>query len=51
MVDASVKYHVAKYEDTGTELILGEGRVIGPRTLEVKPGTAAHAVSRRSGSF
>jgi pyruvate/2-oxoglutarate dehydrogenase complex dihydrolipoamide dehydrogenase (E3) component len=36
MVDASVKYHVAKYEETGTELILGEGRVIGPRTVEVK---------------
>jgi len=36
MVDASVKYHLAKYRESGTELILGEGRMVGRRTLEVK---------------
>ncbi|HEX4136662.1 MAG TPA: FAD-dependent oxidoreductase [Bryobacteraceae bacterium] len=36
MVDADVKEHLAKYKQTGTDLILGKGRMIGPRTLEVK---------------
>jgi hypothetical protein len=36
MVDASVKYHLDKYRESGTDLILGEGRLVGHRTLEVK---------------
>jgi hypothetical protein len=36
MVDASVKYHLAKYTESGTDLILGEGRMVGRRTLDVK---------------
>ena len=36
MVDADVKEHLDKYKQTGTDLILGEGRMIGRRTLEVK---------------
>lgn len=36
MVEDSVKYHLAKYKDSGADLILGEGRMTGPRTLEVK---------------
>lgn len=36
MVDASVEYHLARYKESGTDLILGEGRMIGRRTLEVK---------------
>jgi pyruvate/2-oxoglutarate dehydrogenase complex dihydrolipoamide dehydrogenase (E3) component len=36
MVDADVKEHLAKYKETGTDLILGEGRMVGRRTLEVK---------------
>jgi pyruvate/2-oxoglutarate dehydrogenase complex dihydrolipoamide dehydrogenase (E3) component len=36
MVEASVKYHLAKYRESGTDLILGEGRMVGRRTLEVK---------------
>jgi pyruvate/2-oxoglutarate dehydrogenase complex dihydrolipoamide dehydrogenase (E3) component len=36
MVDASVKYHLDKYRESGTDLILGEGRMVGRRTLEVK---------------
>src|SRR5258708_10105476 len=37
MVDGLVKIHLANYEKSGAELILGEGRLVGPRTLEVKP--------------
>ena len=45
MVDADVKEHLAKYKQTGTDLILGEGRMIGRRTLEVKTReTGSHAV-------
>jgi pyruvate/2-oxoglutarate dehydrogenase complex dihydrolipoamide dehydrogenase (E3) component len=36
MVDALVKTHLANYERSGAELILGEGRFIGAKTLEVK---------------
>jgi pyruvate/2-oxoglutarate dehydrogenase complex dihydrolipoamide dehydrogenase (E3) component len=37
MVDALVQKHLANYRDSGAELILGEGRMVGPRTVEVKP--------------
>jgi pyruvate/2-oxoglutarate dehydrogenase complex dihydrolipoamide dehydrogenase (E3) component len=36
MVDLNVKGQLAMYKKSGTNLILGEGRMIGPRTLEVK---------------
>jgi pyruvate/2-oxoglutarate dehydrogenase complex dihydrolipoamide dehydrogenase (E3) component len=36
MDDASVKYHLTKYKESGTDLILGEGRMVGRKTLEVK---------------
>jgi pyruvate/2-oxoglutarate dehydrogenase complex dihydrolipoamide dehydrogenase (E3) component len=36
MVEASVKFHLARYKESGTDLILGEGRMVGHRTLEVK---------------
>src|SRR5262245_66304013 len=36
MVDGLVKMHLAKYDDSGAELILGEGRLTGPRTVDVK---------------
>lgn len=36
MVEASVKYHLARYKDSGADLILGEGRMTGPRMLEVR---------------
>jgi len=36
MVDLNVKGQLARYKKSGTNLILGEGRMIGPRTLEVK---------------
>jgi pyruvate/2-oxoglutarate dehydrogenase complex dihydrolipoamide dehydrogenase (E3) component len=36
MVDEQVRRHLIAYEDSGAELILGEGRLTGPRTIEVK---------------
>jgi pyruvate/2-oxoglutarate dehydrogenase complex dihydrolipoamide dehydrogenase (E3) component len=35
MVSADVEFHRSKYEQTGGELIIGSGRFVGPRTLEV----------------
>jgi pyruvate/2-oxoglutarate dehydrogenase complex dihydrolipoamide dehydrogenase (E3) component len=35
MVSADVEFHRSKYEQTGGELIMGSGRFVGPRTLEV----------------
>jgi pyruvate/2-oxoglutarate dehydrogenase complex dihydrolipoamide dehydrogenase (E3) component len=35
MVDDLIQLHLDLYESSGAELILGEGRFIGPRTLEV----------------
>jgi len=35
MVDELIQVHLANYQKSGAELILGEGRLVGPRTLEV----------------
>jgi pyruvate/2-oxoglutarate dehydrogenase complex dihydrolipoamide dehydrogenase (E3) component len=35
MVDALVAIHVKKYQDTGAELVMGQARFTGPKTLEV----------------
>jgi pyruvate/2-oxoglutarate dehydrogenase complex dihydrolipoamide dehydrogenase (E3) component len=35
MVEGLVKIHVANFESSGTELIMGTGRFVGPKTLEV----------------
>lgn len=35
MVDAEVEFHLKKYKESGAELIMGRGRFVGPRTLEV----------------
>jgi pyruvate/2-oxoglutarate dehydrogenase complex dihydrolipoamide dehydrogenase (E3) component len=35
MVDALVAFHLDRYEATGTELIMGTGRIVGPQTVEV----------------
>jgi len=35
MVDEIVEVHLEKYHQSGSELILGEGRFIAPRTLQV----------------
>jgi pyruvate/2-oxoglutarate dehydrogenase complex dihydrolipoamide dehydrogenase (E3) component len=36
MVDGLIATHRQRYEASGTELILGEGRFVAPKTLEVK---------------
>ena len=35
MVDTLVAIHVAKYKATGAELVMGEAKFIGPKTIEV----------------
>ena len=35
MVSSLIDTHLAAYQDSGTELIMGSGRFIGPRTVEV----------------
>jgi pyruvate/2-oxoglutarate dehydrogenase complex dihydrolipoamide dehydrogenase (E3) component len=35
MVDGMVSLNAGVYRDSGTELIMGEGRFVGPRTVEV----------------
>jgi pyruvate/2-oxoglutarate dehydrogenase complex dihydrolipoamide dehydrogenase (E3) component len=35
MVDGLIKIHVANFKSSGTELIMGMGRFVGPKTLEV----------------
>src|SRR2546425_4872631 len=36
MVDAQVAAHVRNYKDSGTELVMGSGRFVAPKTLEVR---------------
>ena len=35
MVDAQIAAHLRNYKDSGTELIMGSGRFVAPKTLEV----------------
>ena len=35
MVDGLVEMHLAKYRESGAELVMGSGRFVGPRTIEV----------------
>jgi pyruvate/2-oxoglutarate dehydrogenase complex dihydrolipoamide dehydrogenase (E3) component len=36
MVDREIDFHLKKYMATGVELIMGEGRFVAPKTLEVQ---------------
>jgi pyruvate/2-oxoglutarate dehydrogenase complex dihydrolipoamide dehydrogenase (E3) component len=36
MVDAQIAAHLRNYKDSGTELIMGSGRFVSPKTLEVR---------------
>src|SRR5438445_13556804 len=36
MVDRQVDAHLRAYKDSGTELIMGTGRFVAPKTLEVR---------------
>jgi pyruvate/2-oxoglutarate dehydrogenase complex dihydrolipoamide dehydrogenase (E3) component len=44
MVEGLIQLHMTKYKDSGAELILGEGRFVGPKTLEIesKDGNKRH---------
>ncbi len=35
MVDGLIAFHLERYRATGAELIMGHGRLVGPRTVEV----------------
>src|SRR5271168_4647904 len=35
MIDREIELHLDLYKQTGTELIMGSGRFIGPKTIEV----------------
>ncbi|HEY2588995.1 MAG TPA: FAD-dependent oxidoreductase [Tepidisphaeraceae bacterium] len=39
MVESEVEFHLQKYRETGAELIMGRGRFIAPKTLEVALNT------------
>src|SRR5262245_53530696 len=36
MVDRQIDAHLRLYKDSGAELIMGSGRFVGPKTLEVR---------------
>jgi pyruvate/2-oxoglutarate dehydrogenase complex dihydrolipoamide dehydrogenase (E3) component len=35
MVDGGIEFHLQAYKDSGAELIMGAGRFVGPKTIEV----------------
>jgi pyruvate/2-oxoglutarate dehydrogenase complex dihydrolipoamide dehydrogenase (E3) component len=39
MVDGLVEMHLAKYKESGAELVMGHGRFVAPRTIEVALNT------------
>ncbi len=46
MVDGLVQVHLDNYESSGAELILGSGRFVGPKTLEVALNTGETRIVR-----
>jgi pyruvate/2-oxoglutarate dehydrogenase complex dihydrolipoamide dehydrogenase (E3) component len=36
MVDGLVSMHIDKYKESGAELVFGEGRFVGPKTIQVR---------------
>jgi pyruvate/2-oxoglutarate dehydrogenase complex dihydrolipoamide dehydrogenase (E3) component len=44
MVDREVAFHLEKYKSTGVELIVGSGRFVAPKTLEVQTNDGAKRV-------
>jgi pyruvate/2-oxoglutarate dehydrogenase complex dihydrolipoamide dehydrogenase (E3) component len=49
MLETLIQLHMSKYKDSGAELILGEGRFVGSKTLEVesKAGNKRHLTGDR----
>ena len=51
MVDREIEFHLAAYKSSGAELIMGSGRFMGPKTIEVAlndGGTACSPATRSS---
>src|SRR3979411_597507 len=46
MVGGLVDAHLANYKNSGAELVMGSGRFIGPKTIEVRSGNGALRVLR-----
>ncbi len=44
MVEREVAFHLEKYKSTGAELIMGSGRFVAPKTLEVQTNDSATRV-------
>jgi pyruvate/2-oxoglutarate dehydrogenase complex dihydrolipoamide dehydrogenase (E3) component len=44
MVEREVAFHLEKYKSTGVELIMGSGRFVAPKTLEVQTNDGATRV-------
>jgi pyruvate/2-oxoglutarate dehydrogenase complex dihydrolipoamide dehydrogenase (E3) component len=40
MVDGEIAFHRKEYRKTGVELVMGQGRFVGPRTIEVSTADA-----------
>jgi pyruvate/2-oxoglutarate dehydrogenase complex dihydrolipoamide dehydrogenase (E3) component len=44
MVDREIEFHLNAYKEAGAELIMGSGRFIGPKTIEVTPNAGGTRV-------
>ena len=51
MVDGLIAIHKARFAADGLEFILGEGRFVGPKTIEVRLPQATPGILRASVSF
>jgi pyruvate/2-oxoglutarate dehydrogenase complex dihydrolipoamide dehydrogenase (E3) component len=51
MIDREIEFHLGAYKSSGAELIMGSGRFMGPKTIEVAlndGGTACSPATRSS---
>jgi pyruvate/2-oxoglutarate dehydrogenase complex dihydrolipoamide dehydrogenase (E3) component len=51
LVNGMTAIHKARFAANGLEFILGEGRFVAPRTIEVRLTQAGHGCSKESASF
>jgi len=51
LVNGMIAIHKARFAADGLEFILGEGRFVGPKTIEVQLTQVGHGASRESASF
>jgi pyruvate/2-oxoglutarate dehydrogenase complex dihydrolipoamide dehydrogenase (E3) component len=45
MIDRTIELHLKAYQEAGAELIMGSGRFIGPKTIEVALNEGARALA------